>query len=87
MSVAVLNGRSPVFGGRLFFASLVGLGKCKQFTRRRGSVTRGVDISQRMKSHRWMMTGHLFSLVSGVVVIMTAVTRSMSSGSNGRKGK
>jgi len=78
VSVVGWSGRLPRFGGRLFFASPAGHEKCKQFTHLRGSATRGTDISLRMRSHLWMMRATLFSLVSGVAVIMIARTRVMS---------
>jgi hypothetical protein len=71
--------------GRLFFAPRVGREKSKQFPSVRGSVCRGTDISGRMRSRRLMMTGNLFSLVSEVAAIMTAVILSMLS--DMRKGK
>ena len=86
MSVAVLNGRSPVLGGRLFSASRVGLGKSKQFTHLKANVSLGTGISLRMRSHRLTMRGFSCCRVSGVAVIMTVATRSMLSGTKNEKG-
>ena len=86
MSVAVTGGLFPPGGGAPSCVHHVGHGKCKLFhSRMTGNVTRGLDISQLMRSRRWMMMGAQCSLVSEVVDIMTVATRNMSSGM--RKGK
>ena len=73
MSVAVTSGLYRPGAGRLFFALLVGRGKCKQLlSRMTGSVTRGRAGSQLTKSHQLMMTGPRFFPVSGVAGIMIA---------------
>lgn len=60
-------------------------GKFKLFpSRMTGSVCRGMDISELMRSRRWMTMGTRCSLVSEVADIMTVATRSMSSDT--RKG-
>jgi hypothetical protein len=56
VSVAVLNGRLPVLGGRLLSASLAGHEKSKQFIRGMVSVSRGVDTSLLMKLRLLMKT-------------------------------
>jgi hypothetical protein len=86
VSVAVLNGRSRVLGGRLFSASRVGRGKSKQFTQDSVSVIRGQVTSQLMKSHPWMITANQFCQGLGNVPNSTAVTRSMLSGTKNEKG-
>ena len=80
MSVAVTGGLYRHGAGRLFSVLLVGHEKCKQFpSRMTVSVTRGLDISQPMKSHQLTMTGNRSSLVSGVAGIMIASTWRMVS--------
>ena len=80
MSVAVTGGQYRRGAGRLFSVLLVGHEKCRQFlSRMTASVTRGLDISQPMKSHQLTMTGNRFSLVSGVAGIMIASTWRMLS--------
>jgi hypothetical protein len=85
VSVAVSSGRFLHGGGRLFFAPRAVPEKSKQFPSVRGSVCRGTVTSGQTKSPQWMTTGNLFSLVSEVAAIMTAVIRSMLSVM--RKGK
>jgi len=86
VSVVVTGGLFPQGGGAPFCVHHVGQGKCKLFpSRMTGSVTRGLDISQLMKSHRWMMMGNPCSLVSEVVGIMTVATRNTLS--DMRKGE
>jgi hypothetical protein len=71
VSVAVLNGRFLPDGGRSFSVHRVGRVKCKHLlSRMTVSVTRGVEGSGLMTSHRWMMMGNQCSRVSGVAVIM-----------------
>jgi len=75
VSVAVTGGLFRAGGARLFFAPLVGHENCKPFlSQRTESVTRGLGISQPMRSPRLMMMGNLFSLVSEVAGIMIAST-------------
>jgi len=77
--VAVTSGMFPQGEAKLFFAHHVGRGEYKQFRSRvMASVILGLDISQPMKSLRWMMTGNLFSLVSEVAAIMTVLMWHMS---------
>lgn len=60
-------------------------GKFKLFpSQMTGSVCRGMDISELMRSRQWMMMGTRCSLVSEVADIMTVATRNMSSDT--RKG-
>jgi hypothetical protein len=87
VSVVAWSGRLPVFDGRLFSVSRVGHEKSKQSTHQKGNVSPGQDISLPMRLHRWMMMGTRFCRVSGVAVILTAVTRNMLLGSNERKAK
>ena len=85
MSVVATGGLFPRGEAGRFCVHHVGQGKCKLFhSRMTGSVTRGLDISQLMRSHRWMMMGTRCSLVSEVADIMTVATRNMLSDT--RKG-
>jgi len=71
--------------GAPFCVHHAGHGKFKLFpSRMTASVCRGMDISELMKSRRWMTMGTRCSLVSEVADIMTVATRSMSSDT--RKG-
>ena len=87
MSVAVTGGRFPQGAGKSFFAPRVGHENCKPFPSQiMGSVTRGLGISRPTRLPRLMTMGNLFSLVSEVAGIMTAVTFSTSSDMK-RKGE
>ena len=86
MSVAVTVGQYRHGAGRSFSVPVVGHEKCKLFpSQLTGSVCRGTDYSQPTKQHRLMMTGNLFSRVSGVAGIMIASTWRMLS--DMRRGK
>lgn len=87
MSVAVTGGRFRQGVARLFFAPRVGHENCKPFPSQiMGSVTRGLGISRPTRLPRLMTMGNLFSQVSEVAGIMTAVTFSTSSDMK-RKGE
>jgi hypothetical protein len=71
VSVAVTSGLYRRGAGRLFCALLAGHEKCKLLlSRMTGSVTRGLEGSQLMRSHPLMMTGFRCFRVSGVAGIM-----------------
>jgi len=87
VSVAVTGGRFLADEGRSFFAPRVEHENCKLSPSRiTESVTRGLGISRPTRLPQLMMTGNLFSLVSEVAGIMTAVTFSTSSDMK-RKGE
>jgi hypothetical protein len=65
-----LSGSSLRVDRKLFSVPLVGLRKFRQSTLSVANVSPGMGGLQLMTSHRWMRMGNLFSLVSGVAVIL-----------------
>lgn len=72
MSVAVTSGVFRVGGGSSFSVRAVGRGEFRRSLPMRASVSPGMVVSLRMKSHHLMTMGNQCFRVSGVVAIMIA---------------